>query len=62
MNSKDKPTATLTIRSVHGLSKKTTKRLAAWLREQAQTIELQSHELSNTYTARYWNWGLEAKK
>ena len=53
-NSKDKPMVTLTIRNVRELSKENIKTLAAWLREEAQIIELQSHELANTYSALYW--------
>lgn len=53
-NSKDKPMVTLTIRNVRELSKKNIKNIAAWLREEAQIIELNSHELANTYSARYW--------
>lgn len=53
-NSKDKPIATLTIRTVRELTPKTIKHLAAWLREEAQVIEHQSHELGNTYSARFW--------
>lgn len=53
-NSKDKPMVTLTIRNVRELSRKNIKNIAAWLREEAQLIELNSHELANTYSARYW--------
>jgi len=53
-SSKDKPIAALTIRSVRELSPKNIKNIAAWLREQAQFVELHSHELANTYSAKYW--------
>lgn len=53
-NDKDRLIAALTIRNVRELSNQDIKNITAWLREQAQTIELQSHELSNTYSARYW--------
>ena len=53
-NSKDKPIAALTIRNVRELSKENIKNIAAWLREQAQIIEVKSHELASTYSARYW--------
>lgn len=53
-HSKDKPVANLTIRTMRELTPKTIKLIAAWLRKEAQIIELQSHELANTYSARYW--------
>jgi len=53
-NTEGKPIATLTVRGACDLNPKTRKALVSWVREQAQTIELQNHELAKTYSARFW--------
>jgi hypothetical protein len=55
-NTKDKQIATLIVRGACDLHSKTRKAIADWLREQAQTIELQNHELAKTYSARFWRY------
>ena len=53
-NTEGKPIATLTIKGACDLRQTTRKALVDWLREQAQALEFQSHELAKVYSARFW--------